>query len=119
MTVLMIDDAARHEPVEVHAPRGARTLRIVFADGHVAQYPHELLRGYCPCAGCQGHQGEIRFIEGGDVELADIGEVGNYALKFTWGDGHATGIYNFRFLRALCACPECLEGDPRTRTFRR
>jgi Uncharacterized protein conserved in bacteria len=27
--------------------------------------------------------------------------VGGYALKFTWADGHSTGIYSFDYLRKL------------------
>ena len=27
--------------------------------------------------------------------------VGNYAIQFTWSDGHNTGIFDFRFLRSL------------------
>ena len=119
MTGAMSDDAARIEPTEVRAPRGARVLEIVFADGHVGQYPHELLRGFCPCAACQGHSGEIRFVEGGNLELTDLGEVGNYALRLTWGDGHSSGLYSFRYLRALCGCTQCMDGDARMRTFRR
>ena len=106
-------------PVEVRAPRGARTMQIEFADGHQGVYPHELLRGYCPCAQCQGHSGPIRFVAGGDLELLEIAEVGNYALRLTWGDGHASGIYSFGYLRSLCACSACAPGDPAQRTFSR
>jgi DUF971 family protein len=106
-------------PVEVRAPRGARVMQIEFADGHVAEYPHELLRGFCPCASCQGHSGPIAFVPGGDLELNDIAEVGNYALRLTWGDGHSTGIYSFGFLRRLCACAACASGDLKQRTFSR
>jgi DUF971 family protein len=100
-------DTDRTIPIELRAPHGASTLEIDFADGHHASYPHEILRGYCPCAMCQGHQGPIRFVPGGDLTLKHIGEVGDYALSLTWGDGHATGIYTFAFLRALCRCEEC------------
>lgn len=100
-------DPNRTIPVELRAPRGARTLEIDFADGHHATYPHEILRGYCPCALCQGHHGPIRFVPGGDLELADVSEVGDYALGLRWGDGHSTGIYTFEFLRELCSCEEC------------
>jgi len=33
---------------------------------------------------------------------------GNYALKINWSDGHNTGIYNFRDLRANCPCEVCM-----------
>jgi DUF971 family protein len=99
-------------PVSVHAPRGGRVMQIDFEDGHRGIYPHALLRGYCPCAQCQGHSGAIEFVAGGDLELLEIAEVGNYALCLTWGDGHATGIYSFEYLRRLCACPECAGDAP-------
>lgn len=109
----------RNVPLEVRAPRGARVMHIEFADGHLGVYPHERLRGYCPCAQCQGHQGPIRFVPGGDLELRDIQEVGNYALRLTWGDGHSTGIYSFVFLRRLCACAACTANAPEGATFSR
>jgi len=42
------------------------------------------------------------------IGRADLEPVGNYALRFTWGDGHNTGIYSFDLLRSLCPCRECL-----------
>lgn len=98
---------SRTTPLELRAPRGSDTMEIDFADGHHGIYPHKILRGYCPCAICQGHQGPIRYIEGGNLELTELAEVGDYALRLTWGDGHSTGIYTFVFLRELCACGEC------------
>jgi DUF971 family protein len=112
------DAEDRNTPVEVRAPRGARVMHVQFADGHEAVYPHELLRGYCPCAQCQGHSGPVRFVAGGDQSLSEIDEVGNYALRLTWGDGHASGIYSFSYLRRLCACAECLGSDPSELTQR-
>jgi len=76
----------REKPIRIRSPRGARVTEIDWADGHKGIYPHDQLRGYCPCAGCQGHSGEINFIP---------------------ADGHSSGIYSFRYLRSLCRCPEC------------
>ena len=88
-------------PTMVRAPVGATVLEIDWADGHTSVLPNGFMRGYCPCAGCQGHSGEIKFIPGQNSEIASIEEVGAYALQFTWGDGHGSGIYTFRFLRRL------------------
>lgn len=96
------------EANELRAPRGASHTEIDWADGHRSVYPNDWLRGYCPCAGCQGHNPEIVFVAGGNSVLEDIEEVGNYGLSFRWGDGHETGIYTFRYLRSLCACPVCV-----------
>lgn len=95
------------QPTGVKAPHGAKVMEIQWADGHKSVLPHEILRGYCPCAHCQGHGGTINFVPGGNLSLRDIKQVGNYALQFTWGDQHDTGIYTFRHLRALCQCDEC------------
>jgi DUF971 family protein len=91
----------RFRPVNVKAPHGARELVITWGDGQKSSYPHEILRGFCPCATCQGHSGAIRFVTGGDLDLREIEQVGNYALGLTWADGHSTGIYSFRLLRTL------------------
>ena len=99
--------------VALRSPRGARMTEIDWADGHKGKYPHAMLRGYCPCAGCQGHSGTIRFIETSDTqqELDDISPVGKYALQLRWFDGHDSGLYSYAFLRALCACDECRPGE--------
>lgn len=99
----------RYKPVAVRSPRGGRTTEIDWADGHRGIYPHAVLRGYCPCAGCQGHSGTVSFLETNDTqqELDDIEMVGGYALALKWFDGHETGIYSFQFLRSLCQCDAC------------
>jgi DUF971 family protein len=43
----------------------------------------------------------IQFQEGGNLDLRNIEQIGNYALGLGWGDAHDTGIYSFRYLRAL------------------
>jgi DUF971 family protein len=95
--------------VAIRSPRGAKVTEIDWGDGHKGVYPHEVLRGYCPCAGCQGHSGTLKFIptDGFQLELEDIEVVGNYALRLQWFDGHGTGLYSYKFLRTLCQCSEC------------
>jgi len=99
----------RFKPVAIRSPRGGRSTEIDWADGHRSVYPHAILRGYCPCAGCQGHTGDIHFVQPSDAqqELDEIEVVGGYAISLKWFDGHASGIYSFKYLRALCHCPVC------------
>jgi DUF971 family protein len=61
----------------------------------------------------------VRFVPGGNLELTDVGEVGDYALRLTWADGHGTGIYTFEFLRVLCSCSECLPEREKHEQFAR
>ena len=103
----MADDTRRITPEELRAPRGARVMEVVWADGSTTPLHHRLLRGFCPCAHCQGHQGPIEWVEATSslpeaaLELSDIAEVGQYAVQLSWGDGHSTGIYSFSYLRTL------------------
>jgi DUF971 family protein len=96
-----VTPSERERPSQVRAPHGARRLEIVWGDGKRVAYPHEILRGFCPWATCQGHSGSIRFVAGGELELKNLEQVGNYALGLSWADNHNSGIYSFRYLRAL------------------
>src|SRR5690606_31948874 len=84
-------------------------LEIVWSDGTRSAISHRVLRGFCPCAQCQGHTGPIQWVDQTDarparaLELVDLFEVGSYALGLAWGDGHRTGIYRFALLTKLAA----------------
>jgi DUF971 family protein len=109
-----MSDDPRFVPVELRAPRGSSFLEIVWADGVMTHYDNDVLRGFCPSALWQGHQGPLRYIPGGQTELLEIEEVGSYGLKLDWPDNN-TGIYTYRFLRQLGE----VEGDPRNAEFGR
>ena len=95
-----------------------RDMRVVWSDNFAAVLPYDTVRGYCPCAGCQGHgTDKIRFQEPeGLVTPVTIQPVGNYAISIHWSDGHSTGIYRFEFLRWLAEQrtdkPDEPTGDP-------
>ncbi len=99
---------AAHYPTEINHVKGSALVRITWNDGHVGEYDESYLRGYCPCALCQGHGSARRFVSVPDAKLAGIQSVGNYAIEFRWQDGHSTGIYTFDYLRSLCPCPACV-----------
>ncbi len=96
--------------VEARRLPESRRLRLTWSDEHVAEYPYDYLRGYCPCAMCQGHSVvEIKFHPpSAPVNLESLEPVGNYGLSIVFSDGHGTGIYRFDFLRQID--PEV--GDP-------
>jgi DUF971 family protein len=95
------------EPVEVRHEKGARRLVVQWDDGHVSTYPLDYLRSWCPCAGCQGHAAQTRYLDRVGEQLEHLSGVGNYAVTPVWADGHSTGIYSFRLLRGLCPCDDC------------
>jgi len=95
------------EPLEVRHEKSARRLVVTWEDGHVSTFGLDYLRSWCPCAQCQGHAPQARYLELTGQDLTHLEAVGNYAIAFTWADGHNTGIYSFRLLRSLCPCQEC------------
>ena len=94
-------------PIEINHAKARRAVLITWDDGHVGEYDEVYLRGYCPCALCQGHGAQTRFIDVPDASLVAIQPVGNYAIEIHWQDGHSTGIYTFDYLRSLCPCSAC------------
>lgn len=90
-------------PKKVERRDEDRNLHITWRSGATVTLPYDELRGYCPCAGCQGHMvQEIRFRPPrSPVQPLVVSPVGNYALSILWSDGHSTGIYRFDFLAEL------------------
>ena len=83
-------------------------LALAWSDGQESYIELEKLRRACPCAGCGGEpdvMGEVQrpHVSYGphSFELRSFRLVGGYALQPTWNDGHDTGLYHFRQLRAL------------------
>ncbi len=81
-------------------------MQIRWADGHTSEYTFPKLRSACPCAHCDASRETVNAAE--DLGLEDVTEVGHYAIRFFWSDGHDTGIYSYEYLRGLCACPTCV-----------
>jgi DUF971 family protein len=107
-------------PTGVDLDRRAGELRISWNDGRVCVYPLSHLREACPCAECRG--GHDRMGAAYDPEhilalkparsynVENVEMVGNYALQFSWDDGHHAGIYSWEYLRRLCPPPD--ESEP-------
>lgn len=102
----MVEDeqTPRTTPVAIEQ-RGARTLGIRWADGAESLFDVRDLRLACACARCVDEwTGEERLDPEGvaeDVHPLRIEGVGRYAIQIDWSDGHSSGIYPFRRLRAL------------------
>jgi len=89
-------------PTDIHYKSATRTVEVTWEDGHVSRYPSKYLRGWCPCAGCQGHFAKhYDFVENDGPHLDDARPVGSYGVQFFWSDGHDAGIYTFAELRAM------------------
>jgi DUF971 family protein len=93
-------------------------VRIEWRDGHRSQYTFPYLRRRCPCATCRDlrargespTQSKVKSdlpMYEAPARAVQAEPVGNYALRFTFSDGHSTGIYSFEYFREICPCPEC------------
>lgn len=97
--------AAPH-PVHVELDGQAGILSMEWSDGVQTDYSLKYLRGWCPCAQCQGHfQGIKKFIDHADATLLDVEPVGGYAMRLRWLDGHQSGIYTFKYLLEIYRSP--------------
>ena len=90
-------------PTDIKVRDGGRTLVVAFEDGQVFELPAEYLRVQSPSAEVQGHSRHERKTVGGKRRVAVIGvdPVGTYAVKLSFDDMHATGIYTWTYLHEL------------------
>jgi len=90
-------------PTEIKLHRASRVLEIHFDDGRVFQLPCEYLRVYSPSAEVKGHGPGQEVLQLGkeNVNIRDIEQVGNYAVRLIFDDGHATGLYSWSYLYEL------------------
>ena len=103
-------------PTELQLKQAEEMLYVTWSDGHKTPFTLSYIRGWCPCAKCQGHfTRELHFQESVNPVLEDVTPVGNYGMKLTWGDGHDSGIYSFDELRSICTCQACDPQGERTR----
>ncbi len=93
------------------------TITITWSDEgsgeHKTVYGARALRLRCKCAHCIEEMTGQPLLDPATVpesiRARSIKVVGQYAIQIDWSDGHSTGIYNFRDLRAGCPCEECEE----------
>lgn len=90
-------------PTELRLAKDRRTLTVAFEDGKRFELPAEYLRVSSPSAEVQGHSPAERQTVGGKrhVEIMEVLQVGNYAVRLTFNDMHSTGIYNWDYLYNL------------------
>ncbi|MFT4926915.1 MAG: DUF971 family protein [Phenylobacterium sp.] len=80
-----------------------RTLDVVFADDTQATFSAEFLRVHSPSAEVQGHgPGQQVLVSNKKaVAISKIDQVGNYAIKIHFDDGHNSGIFSWVYLDEL------------------
>ncbi len=91
-------------PTEIRLHQASRSLEVAYASGERYQLPCEYLRVYSPSAEVRGHGPGQEVLQTGKrmVGITAIEPVGNYALQFTFSDGHDSGIYSWGYIQELC-----------------
>jgi DUF971 family protein len=97
----------------------SKGLKIDWKDQHHSEYSLAYLRDECPCATCTGAHGtepqKTNYAAPANpfqmykpvLKMLEVEEVGRYAIRIAWSDGHGSGIYSFDHLRKICPCAEC------------
>jgi DUF971 family protein len=97
----------------------SKGIKIDWKDGHRSEYSLPYLRDECPCASCTGAHGTVPEKSNYSapatpfpmfkpaLKMNSVEEVGHYAVRILWSDGHNTGIYSYDHLRKICPCAEC------------
>jgi DUF971 family protein len=90
-------------PTEITLHAASRVLEIAFDDGQVFRLPFEFLRVYSPSAEVRGHGRGQETLQVGkrEVTILELQPVGHYGVQPAFSDGHASGIYSWRYLYEL------------------
>ena len=92
-------------PTDIKLKRAEGIVEIAWSKETPRRHRAKTLRCACRCAGCVDERTGVRTLDvdsvPNDIGIAQVELVGNYALKFSFTDGHDTGIYTWERLFAI------------------
>jgi len=90
-------------PTEINLHQKSRVLEIAYDDGARFLLPCEYLRVYSPSAEVRGHTADQAKLQIGKehVNISDLQQIGSYAVKIVFDDGHKSGLYDWQYLYKL------------------
>ena len=80
-------------PAELRVREGGRVLRVSYDGGMTVDIAADRLRAATPSAD------KSEALPG--VRIVGVETIGNYAARFSFSDGHGTGLYTWKLLREL------------------
>ena len=94
---------ATPHPTDITLHTESKVLEVGFEGGSRFRIPFELMRIYSPSAEVQGHGPGQEVLQTGkrDVTIESLEQVGNYAVKPTFSDGHDSGLFTWEYLYFL------------------
>lgn len=93
----------RPKPVDIKLHQQSRVLEIAFDDGQRFELTCEYLRVFSPSAEVRGHGPGQEVLQLGkeNVNINNIEQVGHYAVRLVFDDGHDSGLYSWDLLYDL------------------
>ena len=90
-------------PTELRLTAEGGLLTIAYDSGELFALPARRLRLATPSAEAKRLSPAEREAQIGDrpVRIVEIAQVGNYAIRPTFDDGHSTGIFTWAYLARL------------------
>lgn len=92
-------------PANIRAHQADQTLELVWDEHVTNRLPYRDVRAACPCASCKDEWTGARILDPAsirpDLKLEGMEPVGSYAVRFSWNDGHSSGLYTWEALKAL------------------
>ena len=96
-------------PTNIRALQAEQVLELTWPDGRVDRLPYRRVRGQCPCAVCVDEKtGARQYDESNvpqDIRLEGMEQVGSYAVRPSWNDGHSSGLFTWELFQNLGAIP--------------
>ena len=94
-------------PQNIIVHQQSKVLELAYED-KTYQLPFEFLRVWSPSAEVRGHGVGQETLQTGkrDVLINTIEQVGHYAIKPVFSDGHDSGIFSWDYLYEMCTNQE-------------
>jgi DUF971 family protein len=90
------------ENIAVH--QQSKFLELSYPDSKSYKLAFEFLRVWSPSAEVRGHGPGQETLQTGkrDVLVTNVEQIGHYAIKPIFSDGHDSGIYSWEYLYEMC-----------------
>jgi DUF971 family protein len=102
-------------PTNIRAHQAEQVLELTWEDGAVDRLAYRYLRAECPCASCRDEWTGQRTLDPrsirADLKLEGMENIGSYAVRLAWSDGHGSGLYTWETLKRLAQEAEASDPD--------
>uniref|UniRef100_UPI004048D212 gamma-butyrobetaine hydroxylase-like domain-containing protein n=1 Tax=Polynucleobacter sp. TaxID=2029855 RepID=UPI004048D212 len=90
-------------PKNIIVHQQSKVLELAY-ENKTYQLPFEFLRVWSPSAEVRGHGVGQETLQTGkrDVLIGKIEQIGHYAIKPVFSDGHESGIFSWDYLYEMC-----------------